>query len=241
VLEVAFHSDTDVRGSLFLDARRMRGLTHIVPSIISLTQRSRPERNRVERFIEQTYARCYGSVISRHYPMLMSVQDGDSGIVAAVGLREAAEETLFLEQYLREPVEAALRRAAGIDVERERIVEIGNLAASGKGASVFLFVTLAAYLRQRDVAYAVVTATDVLRQVFDFFHFAPLELAAADPHALPDDGASWGNYYARDPKVLAGAVAPCFLRLERYLPAGHNADLGRLFARIYPTIDEPSP
>ena len=233
MLEVAFHSDRENRGSLYLDAQRMRGLTHLVPSVISVIHRSRPDRDRVQRFIEETYARCYGSVISRHYPMLMSVEDGDGRIVAAVGLRAAAEETLFLEQYLSEPVELSLCKATGARVERETIFEIGNLAASGKGASVFLFVTLAAYLRQREGVYAVVTATDVLRNVFDFLRFNPLELGKADPHVLPDDGISWGNYYERDPKVLAGAIAPCFARLERYLPAHCNTDLGRLFAHIY--------
>jgi hypothetical protein len=144
----------------------------------------------------------------------MNVHDDLGQVIAAIGLRRADEGALFLENYLKQPVEKIVEKATGGCVRREEIVEIGNLASAGKGASVFLFVTLAAYLRQQNLAYAVVTATKSLRRSFALFGFEFVEIAAADPSVLPDSGASWGSYYNNDPKVLVGAILPAFSRLE---------------------------
>jgi hypothetical protein len=238
LLEISFNSGTEVQGTLFMDRDRVRSLTSLVPSAISLTQQAEPDRAHVEGFIEQIYARRFGSVIARHYPTLINVHDGHGRIVAAVGLRLAAEEPLFLERYLDRPVQLALSRAKHGPVDRRGIVEIGNLASASRGASVFLFVTLAAYLRQQNLTYGVVTGTKALRRSFALFGFDFVELGVANPDALPDKGASWGSYYARDPKVLGGAIAPACARLEPYLPTAENTDLKRLFARLHPAPSE---
>ena len=242
MLEVSLHADREERGSIFLDTQRMRSVTRLVPTAISVNRRgtAAPCREQTERFVEEAYARCYGSIIAQHYPTLMALHGEDGGIIAAVGIRTAAEESLFLENYLGRPVQDALRTATGLRVARKKIVEIGNLASNGKGASIFLFVTLAAYLKQQQFSHAVVTATDVLRQAFAFLGFDPVPLAAANPQALPDGGASWGRYYERDPRVLAGAISPCFARLERFLPPEHNTDIDGLFARLSGASEELS-
>jgi Thermostable hemolysin len=234
MLEISFNSDALVRGTLFMDEQRIRRLTDLLPSGISLTQGFGPDRERVEYFIESTYRREYDSVIAHHYPTLMSVYDSFGTVLAAVGLRMALGEALFLEQYLAQPVECSVGQALGKSVGRAAIVEIGNLASAGKGASVFLFVALAAYLREQDLAVAVVTGTKALRRSLASFGVEFLELGRAEPAALPDHGASWGRYYQRDPRVIAGAIDPAFARLEPYLPAEHNGNLKLLFARLHP-------
>jgi Thermostable hemolysin len=234
MLQIEFKSDTKVTGTLFMDAQRVRRLTALLPSGICVTQCSQPDRDQVERFIEETYQRHFGAQIQRHYPNLMSVYDSQGKVLAAVGFRPAAQGPLFLEHYLRTPVEEAIGSASGIPVGRESIVEIGNLTSAGRGASVFLFVALAAYLRQRNLVHAVVTGTSTLRRTFTRLGIEFLELASADPSALEDDGASWGSYYRCDPKVIAGRIQPAFARLEPYLPARHNSDLGYLISRLHP-------
>lgn len=230
LLEISFSAGADAQGTLFPD----RGPTGLMPSEIAATRQAEPDRAHVESFIEQVYAHRFGSVIARHYPTLMNVHDGQGRVLAAVGLRLAAEEPLFLERYLDQPVERALAQAKGGSVDRHGIVEIGNLASADRDASVFLFVTLAAYLRHRQLTYAVVTGTKALRRSFALFGFDFVELGAANPEALPDKGASWGSYYERDPKVLGGAIAPACARLEPYLPPRKNGDPKRLFARLHP-------
>lgn len=238
MLEVAFCADRRERGTLFLDERRMRSFTRLVPTSISIIRREKPERLPVETLIEDAFARSYGSSIASHYPNLMSVHDAHGNVLAAVGFRLAAEETLFLEQYLSQPVELVLKQATALSIPRHELVEIGSLASSGKGASLFLFVALAAYLRQRGFTYAVATATDSMKRAFEFFGFAPIELASADRNVLADRGASWGSYYEKHPKVVAGAIAPSFGRLERFLPAERNGDLGRVFSHAFMPFEE---
>jgi len=236
LLEIAFDSDTGSHGTLLMDRQRMQSLTRLVPSALSLIETCQPDRRRIESFIEEIYARRYRSTIARHYSTLMGVHDQNGGVVAAVGLRLAADEPLFLEHYLQRTVEAGVREATGRIVARDRIVEIGNLASAGKGASVFLFVVLAAYLRRHDLAYAVVTATKAQRRSFTRLGIDFTELGDANPDALPDSGAAWGSYYTHDPKVLVGAIPPSFARLERLLPTECNSHLKNLFSRFRPSI-----
>ena len=218
-------------GKLCLDGRNIREFTRLVPAFLSIVHRTDPGRRQVERLIEETYARRYGSRIAQHYPVLMGVHDSCGTVLAAIGFRAAAEEPLFLEQYLQCPVEVSLSRSFRAEIDRDAIVEIGSLASAGGGASAFLFVALAAYLKQRDYRFAVVTATRAVRRAFDTFRFDTIRLGNADPSTLADAGRSWGDYYAHRPEVLAGAIAPCLAHLERFLPEAHNADLGSVFSR----------
>ena len=230
VLGVAFQVCSTSRGTIFLDASRMKNLTQIVPHAICLTGPDSPHRRDIEALIERTFSNCYDSKISRHYPNLLSVHDVHGNVLAAVGFRSAAKETLFLEQYLSQGVERAAGDAFGAAIERNQIIEIGNLASNGKGASIFLFVTLAAYLKQQGYTHAVATATDTLRKAFRFLKFDLVELAAADRSALPDQGRTWGRYYESDPVVVACPISQGFGRLERFMPAQSNPDIHSLFS-----------
>ena len=236
MLEISFESDAKAGGTLLMDEERVRALTKLSPSGIAITQSFLPDRERVESFIASTYRREYGSVIAHHYPMLMNVHDSSGTVLAAVGFRLASEERLFLEQYLPQPVESCVGAAFEHSIGRETIVEIGNLGSAGRGASLFLFVALAAYLRAQSLDFAVVTGTLSMRRLLTSFGIEFLELHHADPAALVDKGVSWGSYYCRDPKVITGAIAPAYARLEPFLPAEHNGNLKQLFARVHPGI-----
>lgn len=185
-------------------------------SIIRFDDPRRAERRRVERFIEDTYAAAFGGRIAGHYPTLMSVQDDEGVIYAAVGFRHAAQEPLFLEQYLDGPVDQALSRALGAAVERQHVVEIGSLASSGRGATVFLFAAMARHLRQGGLRFAVATATEELRRIFQKAGLGALTLARADPRRLIDGGSSWGAYYQADPVVLAGSIEAACAPLDHF-------------------------
>ena len=191
--------------------------------IIRLDHPCQGERRRVEAFIETSYLAAYGSHIGRHYPTLMSVQDDDGTIYAVVGFRLADDEHLFLEQYLDGPVEAVLSEAIGAMVTRPEIVEIGNLASNGRGATVFLFTAMARHLMTFGAHFAVATATAELRGVFSKAGLGAMRLATADPDRLVDHGLSWGDYYQTRPVVLAGSIQAAAAPLTRFAetaPAG---------------------
>ena len=224
MFEVAFRADVGERGKLFIDEQRMRRLTQLQPAVICITREGTEGRRAIETLIERTYAQSYGSKITGHYPALMSVHDAAGAVLAAVGFRAAGPKPLYLEQYLAKPVEACL----GEGVDRTKVVEIGNLASAGKGASLYLFVALAAFLHRQGFTHAVATATEKLQKTFAFLGFDIVTLAAADSQALADRGASWGSYYTHNPRVVASAISPSCVRLERYLPREHNADLASI-------------
>lgn len=239
MLGVAFQVSATGRGSIYIDSNRMKNLTQVVPHAICVTEVCSPRRKTVEQLIERTFSNCYGSNITRHYPSLLSVHGVDERVLAAVGFRRAADEPLFLEQYLADDVDRVTSAAFGVAIGREHIVEIGNLASEGKGASIYLFVVLAAYLQHQGYTHAVATATDTLRRAFQFLKFDLTELAIADRARLPDQGRSWGRYYDRDPVVVACPISQGFGRLERFMPARENADFhNNISMRTSNTVEE---
>ncbi|MBI1212857.1 MAG: hypothetical protein GC190_15450 [Alphaproteobacteria bacterium] len=231
MLEVQFCAGAAARGVLLVDEARMRALTNLSPTCIRITHKNDLHHSE-DDLVRGAYAQAYGATIACSYPQLMSVYGNGDALLATIGFRAASAEPLFLERYLNEPIEIALGEHLGRPIERDAIVEIGSLASYGRGASLFLFVALAAYLQQQGYAYAAVTATEGLRKTFDFFGFDSVELADADPSVLPDGGSSWGSYYDRRPKVIAGAIEPSARRVERFLPPEHNRSLGILFANF---------
>ena len=229
--------DGAMRGSLRFDEARMRRFTGLAPKVISIHHLMRPERLRVAAYLEAAYASAFNGVIRRHYPTLMSVQDGEGRIHAAVGFRFAAEEPLFLEQYLDDPVEAAIARELGEPVRRHGVAEIGNLGSGSVGASIFLFLALARHLDQNGCTHAVATATRQLRRSFGRVGFETRVLTRAEPSRLGKAATEWGAYYDRDPEVLAGAIGPALRPLSQML-VSEPVEIQDIRPRLHPACPE---
>ncbi|WP_304175464.1 thermostable hemolysin [Phenylobacterium aquaticum] len=227
--------DGALLGHLRFDADRVRRFTRLQPGVISIHHLLQPERQRVEAYLEAAYAKAFDGQIRRHYPTLMSVQDRQGNIHAAVGFRLAARAPLFLEQYLDAPVEVALEARFGAPLRRAQVAEIGNLASDSPGASLFLFLALARHLDRQGCTHAVATATRQLRRGFARVGFATEHLTRAAPDRLPDQGADWGAYYSRDPQVLAGAIAPALPALAQMLLADPIVECG-ILPRLHPDL-----
>ena len=172
-----------------------------------------PHRHAVETFIRRVYARRYGATVPAFMPLLVSLAAPDGAVLAAAGYRSAAAGALFLEHYLREPVEDELAWHAGRALARREIVEIGHLAAARAGAGRRLMLLLGPHLAQQRFRWAVATLTRELRQMMTRMGVAPLALAPADPQVLGDAAALWGSYYQHQPVVVAGEVLPALRRL----------------------------
>jgi hypothetical protein len=234
MLQIAVKNDEGFKARLSLNERRVKHFTLLSPRIIAITKYSSVQRRRVERFIEQTFHHAYGAEIGGHYPTLMSVHDEEDNILAAVGFRFAKEEPLFLEQYLDVPVEQMLRDHYPKPVEREVIVEVGNLASLGQGASIFLFAALNAYLAQQGIKIVTFTATDFLHRYFTKLGMSTVVLGEADQGRLRDGGVSWGTYYKENPRVVSGSVKQVLLRLHGHLQMVLETSAAEMTAQLHP-------
>jgi hypothetical protein len=197
------------------------------PSVVSIIPAFAKDREAVEAFITGIYAASYNAYIHIHYPVLMSVRDEAGRILAATGFRPASEGDLFLEQYLDAPVEEILQ------TPRKEIVEIGNLASNGGGASLYLFAALAAYLNYGEFTQAVVTSTDFLETRFRQIGLQPKRHTKADPALLLQDDEDWGTYYDTQPHVMSGSVVQGYKRLQRQLGIEYQDCRPRLYPRLH--------
>jgi hypothetical protein len=163
----------------------------------------------------------------------MSVRNREDVILGALGFRCAADEPLFLEQYLDAPVEEAVSGVYGMPAAREGIIEIGSLASEGDGASIFLITALMAYLQQQGFRHVTFTATSYLYKYFRVIGVDPCVIAAADQSRLSDGGASWGSYYDAQPRVIAGDVGFAARRLHEHLGVTLSPQHSGLLTRLH--------
>jgi hypothetical protein len=176
----------------------------------SLVDEQHPLRPQVERFIAQRFFEMHGARISSFMPLLVALFAEDGRILAAVGIRNAAADALFLEHYLDTSVEQAISsnagRAMGIP-PRNRIVEVGNLASIHRRASRKLFKMLSGMLHAENFEWAVFTGCSSLHRMFKILGIETVCLGRALQSRLPVDQQTWGGYYEDSPRVVAGKVS----------------------------------
>ncbi|WGL18427.1 thermostable hemolysin [Microbulbifer bruguierae] len=174
-------------------------------------------RTTVETYIARQFQQVYGARLQHFMPWLLSYGHGQQ-IDGVLGLRQAAREPLFLEQYFDEPLESLLEACAGVPVDRADIVEIGNLVATARGGSRLLFLMLAELFAAADLTWAIFTATPEVQHLLQKLTDNQLFLCRADGSRLGAELADWGSYYNTRPAVVAINVkAERERRLERPL------------------------
>ncbi|MDY6981393.1 MAG: thermostable hemolysin [Pseudomonadota bacterium] len=217
---------------------RISNRSHAFPTGASLVGPRHPQRPRLEQFIGQVFERHYQARVRRCMPSLLGLCANDGHLLAALGLRPAASDRLFLEHYLPQPVEQVLdQRLASFDLQvpREKIMEVGNLAAAHTGGGRWLIIALTAYLQGAGYDWVVFTALPALRNSFGKLGLHMLPLGEARREQLPlEQQADWGSYYDGKPQVMAVNVHHTFGVLDRYLrleQAAHMLD--RLWQTAY--------
>lgn len=194
------HAERDTSEQASLHARLAR--------LFDLREQGEATRAGVESFIHDCFADIHGAHVSHFMPRLLSLHASRGEIVAAFGLREARSSRLFLETYLNRPIEAVLQARLGQPVQRDEIMEVGNLSARYPGAARWLSVAVTAMLHESGYRWVVFTGTTALRNGFQRLGLRPIELAAASVERLPpNERADWGRYYESNPVVMAGDVA----------------------------------
>ncbi len=175
----------------------------------------------VQDFARRLYRRHHGAEISPTYLSWRTINGIDDRLLAVLGYRSAGEGPLFLERYLDRAIEDRVSAAIGTRVLRERIVEIGCLAALPSGALPKLWeLTAVALSEPFDVAVATLTAP--LRTQFRRIGLPVVELEAADQTKAGATADDWGRYYAARPVVCMGRIAEGAAALEAF-----NARIGK--------------
>jgi hypothetical protein len=187
-------------------ARRLARLLNPAPAFQAHLAGS-PDRVKVEQYIAAQFHAVHGATIHDFMPVLLTM--GCHGMTtAATGIRAAANQALFLEQYLSRPVESTLTELAGAPVGRAKVAEIGNLVATQGGSSYLLFMVLTAVLQRSGFDWVVFTATPQVQKVLAYLGLEIHALCEADPTRLTHSSmAEWGRYYSSRPQVVAGKVA----------------------------------
>jgi hypothetical protein len=183
--------------------RRPHSLHRLLGGVAELRLHGRHSLQRAElqAYIAMCFQRAYQAEVSEFAPLLLELSCAGS-ISGVAGLRPAASEPLFLEQYLDVPVEQVASRVAGQPVNRDEIVELCNLAALRPGACQLINIMLAAVLHAAGYRYASLAGTAQLERILCKQSFALIPVASADPARLGVAAAQWGSYYAASPKVL---------------------------------------
>ena len=163
-----------------------------------------PGRDELERFVHDAFESRHGAHIHSFMPTLLAMRNASGALSSVAGYRCADEEPLFLERYLRTPIEDALSQTVGQRIARRQIVEVGNLAGSNCRAAMRLILELPRLLLERGQLWIVFTATDTVRALLDAYGAPLLQLATADARCVAGTQDDWGRYYETDPRVMAG-------------------------------------
>lgn len=171
------------------------------------------DRGSVERIIRTRFRESYGADLKQLMPRLFTMTDLRGDVICAFGLREATRERLYMEQYLDQSVESAIANLARRPVLRSQVIEVGNLAATPGNARPMI-VMLTRYLYLNHFHWVVFTGVNALRAAFARLGLNPIVLANAEPRCLDvADLASWGDYFAAAPLVMAGDIQMGYGRL----------------------------
>jgi hypothetical protein len=176
------------------------------------------ERAELECFVRAAFRRGHDATVTSFMPTLLSFRDRRGALRGVVGLRPAAPQPLFLEQYLALPIEAAIESQTGEKVQRGQVVEVGNLAGANCRTAMRMVAQLPAFLLARDYRWIVFTATRTVRGILQGFGAPLVELARADGACVAAGPDEWGRYYETDPRVLAG-----FLPASQRIPGFRRA------------------
>jgi hypothetical protein len=179
--------------------RRPRGRD--VSLDLTLVDLTHPRRHDAEAFVQDVFFKAYRARLDAFYPLLVSISYPDGEYAAVAGVRPAGGEALFSEHYLDDPIEKIM------NVERQKIVEIGNLAPASAGQARWLICTLTEFLTGAGFTHVVFTAVPRLQNAFRRMGLPLTKLADARQEQLPEhQAAEWGTYYESKPAVYCGDI-----------------------------------
>ena len=193
-----------------------------------------PNRLPLEQLIYQVYKKHYGIELTHFYPNLISIETTKKQIKAVAGIRCAAEELLFSEYYLKDHLETTLKQCYGKEINRDVVVEVGNLAPSSVGQMRWLITSITAFLHGAGFKYIVFTLAPMVYNAFKRMGLHLNILAEAKRECLPKSiKQEWNEqYYQLSPKVLTGDISYGFPLMKENIYQS-NQRLIPLFEQAY--------
>ena len=181
--------------------------------LASLVRADAPSRSQTEEFITQRFRETFNANLAQFMPVLVRLERPDGSLAAALGLRHAQAERLFVEDYLDLPAERSVSQALTRRVTRNGLIEVGNLAIAEGTSGRQVALALARLISQMPCKYLIFAATAPLRASLRRLGIAMNELSWADPQRLGRDAEQWGDYYRSQPQVVCAEVSPGIARL----------------------------
>lgn len=177
-----------------------------LPSRFSLIEPDSDLRAQIEEKIRRGYGRHFGACITNFMPSF-ACYEHENGTKGVIGFRRAADERLFLENYLTRPIEATIHEAARRPVPREAIVEVGQFVVDEPGIVADLFRDLVPFLIGRGFQWVCFTGTHKIRAILRRIGFHGMPVGCGVATAAPAGGGDWGSYYENEPVVIVGKLS----------------------------------
>ena len=174
-------------------------------------------RASLETFVRHSYKKIFNAQLNSFLPNLVASTTSDDQIWAAFGYADAGQGKLFLENYLDDPIEKLVSKKIGKNIQRKKIVEVGNLSITHMADSVKTMRDIAGYLQSLGYEWIVCTATRYLRLLFLKSGAKPVSIAQAPKSRVSEDGSEWGSYYVTAPEILIGNVNQSVSLIEQKL------------------------
>lgn len=182
-----------------------------VRNTFSFVENDSAMRRWVEQRIRQAYGLHFGACITG-FMAKFACYEHASGATGLIGVRRAADERLFLERYLAQPLEDTIRDACGRPVSRKGIAEVGQFVVDDPRVAADFFRDLVPFLVRQEFEWVSFTGTHKIRAILRRIGFNGMPIARGDASVTAGSGDHWGSYYENDPVVIVGKLAD---------PAGH--------------------
>jgi len=191
-----------------LDTSSVRAPTELAvnapDNVFSVVGPDAPDRARLESRIRSGFGMHFGACIDGFMPRFALYQHA-SGATGVIGVRRASGDPLFLEQYLEMPIEQLISVAAGVNVNRPTIAEVGQFIVDDRDIVGAFFRDLVPFLTSEGFDWVCFTGTNRIRAILNRVGFRGMPVAAADA-ARVEDGDRWGKYYDYEPVVIVGRL-----------------------------------
>ena len=182
---------------------------------LDILHQDHPERSDVTDYVHRKFAQVYGADVQSFMPHFIRLRDGSGKYKTVMGYRDAGHYPLFLEQYLDVPVEEMIAQLVGHPVDRNTIVEVGNMVENEPGDARLAIISATAFLRVAGYRWVVFTGVGRMRNAFRRFGLEPVEMIKADQSRLSEeDRERWGSYYQGNPTVFFGDIEKGYENLQ---------------------------